>query len=90
MRNNLALTSLLIATLMTCPGTYLHAQSADNPPSTATQPTSETAEKQSPDPDKNTDATTAQNKPKGKKKTDIFRPSEEISEDFAVPFPVDI
>ncbi len=37
---------------------------------------------------------TAQNsqtrKPQKKKPGDIFRPSEEISEDYAVPFPVDI
>ena len=29
-------------------------------------------------------------KPRSKKDQEIFRPSEEISEDFAVPFPVDI
>jgi hypothetical protein len=66
----------------------LHAHAEDAKPAEdkqSTEPTNDDANKQA----SKADAATSTIK-KGKQNDDIFRPSEEISEDFAVSFPVDI
>jgi hypothetical protein len=70
----------------------LHAHAEDAKPAAkpaedkqSTEPTNDDANKQA----IKADAATSTIK-KGKQNDDIFRPSEEISEDFAVSFPVDI
>jgi hypothetical protein len=70
----------------------LHAYAEDAKPAAksaedeqSTEPTSDDANKQA----TKADAATSTIK-KVKQNDDIFRPSEEISEDFAVSFPVDI
>lgn len=63
------------------------AEDADQDPSTESSTEASTTNQQSP---QQAEKKPAANSAKSAKDTEIFRPSEEISEDFAVSFPVDI
>ncbi len=78
--------TFLLAACLLLPGTAVYAAEAE---SGEEENAKEPREKQTQDAKKAADAKKEQSRNKSKDK-EIFIPSEEISEDFAVSFPVDI
>ena len=84
------LPSLLLIAALACHNSYAEEQSQAN--SNETQASTETARtdsQQSPT-ERSADQKAARQQKDKNRDAEIFRPSEEISEDFAVSFPVDI
>ncbi len=84
------LQSLLLAAALACHNSYAAEQSgANSNDAQASAESGKTDAKQPPTEPSADQQTARQQKDKGRD-GEIFRPSEEISEDFAVSFPVDI